>query len=373
MFGVYVHIPFCRSRCAYCDFPIVVSNGENPSTHAQYASVLEKQMFSERDLFVGREVSTIYFGGGTPSLWPSKYVAKIVNTLRASFSVTATCEVTLEANPADCTIEKLERWKAAGVTRLSIGLQSLRGSDLVTLGRDPSMGYSIQDIDRALACGFSSISVDILFGVPGQRGQDWTSALSPLLVRKIPHISIYELTWEPGTLLYHNRKLGKVRPLSPSIVAEDYVQIDGVLTQAGYQHYEISSYALPEHHSRHNTTYWHGGEYWGVGMGAASMRRNKDGTAQRWQNTKLWQAYMADSQAKEPESQESLSAVQVASDDIWLGLRTQKGVTTSVLASREKDKQWLVDSGFAKIKNGRMCPTIQGFLFHNQILARFCQ
>jgi coproporphyrinogen III oxidase-like Fe-S oxidoreductase len=239
--GVYIHYPWCRSRCPYCDFPIAVTPLEQIPHRVYLASVLE-ELELHRAAFAGRGLLSIYFGGGTPSLWPADCLAEAAATVVATFGGEPR-EITIEANPVDCTPDNLAAWRAAGIDRVSIGVQSLEASDLVALGRDHRMGEGLAAVEAARAAGFERMSADIILGAPGSRRP--MSSVVAMAERQVPHLSVYELTVEEGTPLHQRVARGEVVPESEDRLAELYLQTHELMLGNGYEHYEVSSYARP--------------------------------------------------------------------------------------------------------------------------------
>lgn len=351
-FGLYVHYPYCRVRCSYCDFPIAIARGEPP--HRDYLAAVVAELDRRAPTFAGRRLVSVYFGGGTPSLWPPECIAQVVAAARARFGGGALREVTLEANPTDCTPERIAAWRAAGVDRLSIGVQSLDPGELATLGRDHRHGDGEAAVRTALAAGMPRVSADVILGTPGGRGPG---------VRRIAaidpgHISVYELTIEPRTPLAAAVRRGALQPLSDDALAEAYERVHAVLTARGYEHYEVSSYARPGHRAVHNSLYWQGAEFLGVGAGAASFWRTPAGGV-RETNPRSVVAYL---RGKPPDRVE-LSAGDVERDRLWLGLRTADGVAGAPRALADR----LVGAGLARVDGDRILPTLRGFLFADRV------
>jgi oxygen-independent coproporphyrinogen-3 oxidase len=272
-------------------------------------------------------------------------------------------EVTLEANPIDCTAENLAAWADVGVTRLSIGVQSLVSSDLVVLGRDHRMGDGREAVERARHARFASISADLILAVPGASGEPGATELAALGPH---HLSVYELTYEPGTPLTQRLARGELSSLGDDIIADLYSGAHDRLVAMGYEHYEVSSYGRPGHRSRHNQLYWTGASYLGLGSGAASLVRLPDGGGVRRRNPRSVKRYLA---GHRDDEREVVLPSDMARDLVWLGLRTADGVEVSSLAACPGVANWLVDNGLATLLAGRIRPTLRGFL-HSDAVAR---
>lgn len=318
------------------------------------------ELAARADGFAG-ELASIYFGGGTPSLWAPDCLAAVIAAVIARYGG-APREVTIEANPTDCTAESLAAWRAAGVTRVSIGVQSLDPGELVVLGRDHRFGDGRAAVERALAAGFAT-SADFILGTPGGRGD----------VATLPadHLSIYELTIEERTAFGKRVRDGRLVPLDEDTLTTQYIRTHDRLTAAGFEHYEISSYARPGQRAVHNSLYWRGAPFLGLGVGAASLERRPDGSAVRATNPRRSAAYLA-APGIAAERVE-ISPSEMAADRAWLGLRTSDGVLEADLAPAAGVAAWLVAQGLAERRDGRICPTLRGFLMADTIAARIVQ
>lgn len=376
--GVYVHFPWCRRRCPYCDFAVEISV-EPP--HRDYLAAVLAELADEAEAFEGRDLVSIYFGGGTPSLWAPDCVAELVDSVRARFAAAGPLEITMEANPTDCHPERLAAWKTAGVNRVSVGVQSTRPDELALLGRDHRVGDGMSALGRIAAAGELLLSADFIVGVPERRlpvvGQpaersvghgdtperelDWIDALA---ASPAGHASVYELTIEEGAAFAKRVRDGRLAPRTADSLAELYVRIHHALALRGFEHYEISSYARPGQRAVHNTLYWTGGEYLGLGVGAASYRRT-DGGALRWTNQRRFAAYRGLRRADAPRL---IPADEDRADRLWLGMRTSDGVRAADLPAAITS--WLLSEGLATSHADRIQPTVRGFLFADAIADR---
>lgn len=263
MAGIYVHIPFCHSKCTYCDFYSVA----NPHLVSGYAQAVEKEWNARKSELGSEEIRTIYFGGGTPSILDLD-----------SFSAIASCfpknhleEFTIEVNPEDVNPENVLSWRRAGVNRISMGVQSLVDAELMGVGRRHSANDAIDAIRYLKANGINNISCDLIYGLPGQTLDSWTFSLSRLLEQGIQHLSAYCLSYEPGTRLYMKRERGEVKETDDEILEGMYHILCRKALAAGMEHYEISNFAIPGYCSRHNSSYWNLTPYLGLGPGAHSL------------------------------------------------------------------------------------------------------
>jgi oxygen-independent coproporphyrinogen-3 oxidase len=311
------------------------------------------------DAYAG-ELQSIYFGGGTPSLWRADCLAKAISAVKARYGEPR--EVTIEVNPTDCTADQLAAWRDAGITRISIGVQSFEPQTLVTLGRDHRFGDGRAALDRVLAAGFE-VSADFILGVPGSEQLE--------LDLRPNHLSIYELTIEERTAFGQRVRDGRMVPLPDDTLAELYTQTHERLTGEGYEHYEISSYARPGHRAVHNSLYWRGVPYLGLGVGAASLAVDGNGAGTRQTNPRRASDYLA--APGTPAEQLAVSARDMAIDRAWLALRVVDGITEEALAPARGVADWLVSESLAQRREDRICPTLRGFLLADRIAARIVQ
>ncbi|HEY5948671.1 MAG TPA: coproporphyrinogen-III oxidase family protein [Kofleriaceae bacterium] len=352
--GVYLHYPWCRKLCPYCDFAVEVGAPE----HDAYLAAIVRELDARAGRFAGRLVS-IYLGGGTPSLWRVDCIAAAIEAISARFGARkAELEITIEANPTDCDDDRLAAWRAAGINRISIGVQSLAQDELVVLGRDHRFGDGPAAVARVLAAGGFTVTCDFILGVPPRR--------RPTFIAGIDHVSVYELTIEERTAFGRRVKTGRLVPLDEDALTELYVSTHDELTAAGYEHYEISSYAKPGKRAVHNSLYWRGEPFLGVGVGAASLWLAPDGSGERATNPRRAADYMAD--PGKPAELITISPAEMAADRAWLGMRTSDGVEETRLAP--EIVRFLVDGGLAEQRAGRICPTLRGFLMADRIAAR---
>lgn len=354
--GVYLHYPWCRKLCPYCDFAVEVGAPE----HDAYLAAITDELTRRAPGFAGDLVS-IYLGGGTPALWRPDCIEAAITRIREVYGASGPLEITLEANPTDCTDENLARWYAAGVNRLSIGVQSLAQEELVTLGRDHRFGDGKAAVDRVLAHGGFTLTVDFILGVPPRRRPDFLT--------NVDHISVYELTIEERTAFGQRVKAGRFTPLDDEALTELYLETDARLTSAGFEHYEVSNYAKPGKRAVHNSLYWRGAAYLGLGVGAASLQLHSDGSAERATNPRRAADYVRAPGA--PADVVTVTPEEMRNDRLWLGMRTRDGVVEDLLPS--EITAWLVESGLAERRQGRICPTLRGFLMADRIAARIVQ
>jgi oxygen-independent coproporphyrinogen-3 oxidase len=346
--------------CPYCDFAVTTGAPD----HERYLEALLAELAARAPKFSGDLVS-IYFGGGTPSLWEPDCIARAIAAIRSTFGDRHLREVTLEANPIDCARYNCARWKSAGVTRLSIGVQSLVPDELVVLGRDHRFGDGPQAVQTALAEGGLDISCDAIMGTPiAGRTPDFETidALAGL-----DHLSVYELTIEERTSFGARVRDGRLIPLDDDVLAQLYTDVHERLVAAGFEHYEISSYARPGKRAVHNSLYWQCAPFLGLGVGAASLELDGAGGGIRATNPRKVADYYAGVSAEVVVS----SPAELAAERAWLGMRTSDGVAEDALTA--EIVRWLLDEGLATRSAGRICPTLRGFLLSNRIAARIAE
>lgn len=267
MAGIYVHIPFCGYACSYCDFYF--------TTHLNFKNDFLKALYTEIDLrksfLENQTIDTIYFGGGTPSKLTAIEITSIINKLKASFNVNPKAEITLEANPDDINIKTANEYRDAGLNRLSMGIQSFHNNELNLLGRKHSSQKAIEAVEAIRVAGFNNFNLDLIYGVPDSSIDSWRENLKQIIALNPNHISSYCLTIEEGTKLDYQVKKGRVTLPSEDIVIEQFKLLIQELNNAGYEHYEISNFAKPGKLSEHNTAYWSGAQYLGLGPSAHSF------------------------------------------------------------------------------------------------------
>ena len=270
MFGIYLHIPFCRRRCKYCDFITYAGkDGLMPGYHAALLSELHHQANTLQDL--PPQVDTIFFGGGTPSLMKGEWIEDLIACIRSDYGLAGNAEISLEANPGTLNERSIARLLNVGVNRLSIGVQSFSERDLALLGRIHNPSQAVDAVESARKVGFANVSLDLMFGIPGQSLADWQANLLQAVSLEPNHLSLYSLILEPGTQLFDEVEAGKVQPASEDLSADMYEMAMDTLVQHGYSHYEISNWSRGEDfEAKHNKVYWKNQPYLGVGAGAHS-------------------------------------------------------------------------------------------------------
>jgi oxygen-independent coproporphyrinogen-3 oxidase len=326
MAGIYIHIPFCKQKCTYCDFHF-------STTFHGYRNEMIQTLISEigaRNGYLGtQELKSLYFGGGTPSLLTKVELEQIVSAVRRSFTLLSDAEVTLEANPDDITDKNLTNWLEVGINRLSIGIQSFKESDLKWMNRAHTVQEASNCVQLAQQKGIKNISVDLIYGLPELTLDQWAEHIDRVLQMGVQHISAYCLTVEEKTALHKLVTTHKLVPAGEDDQSEQFLLLSSKLKEAGYLHYEISNFGLPGFEAVHNSNYWKGQKYLGIGPSAHSF----NGTSRRWNvsNNSLYIKNFGTEDAWFEEEQ--LSAKDQWNELILTGLRTSYGVNRSQLAS----------------------------------------
>lgn len=329
MASLYFHIPFCLRKCPYCDFVSFAADGV---PEAYVGALLKEMELRASQPAFPLQANTLYFGGGTPSLLPPAAVEKIVDQAAKLFSLHPQSEVTLEANPGTVTYENLQGYLAAGVNRLSLGVQSLDDELLKRIGRVHDADEALKSFWAARRAGFTNVGIDLIHSLPGQTHEMWQAALRQALELEPEHISAYALTVEEGTPFAAMEEKGDAAFPDDDSSARMFAAAAEVLAGAGYEHYEISNFARPGYRSHHNQTYWRRGDYIGFGVGAHSFLRKPSG-GMRWQNTESLSQYVEClRQGVLPEEGiRQLSLREAISEALFLGLRMSEGVDLSCL------------------------------------------
>jgi len=315
--NLYVHVPFCLAKCRYCDFFSVWYGSE---LVGRYLDAVDRELSLHRDIL--DTVQTLYIGGGTPSVLEENELQHLGAIISGHTILAKDCEYTVEANPATLTSEKVDILRESGVTRVSIGVQSFDDGLLSLLGRSHNVRQAEEAVKLATGV-FESFSLDLIYGIPGQSEKGWIDTIRRALEFCPPHISAYELTPEKNTPLYNDLRSGSLQEVSEDVVVQMYEICSRTLKEQGYEHYEISNYALPGRESRHNMNYWRRGEYLGIGPSAHSfvggMRKNNVPHVERY-------CEMLESGSMPLEQSQRISGEEAIREEIFLGLRTNEGI-----------------------------------------------
>jgi oxygen-independent coproporphyrinogen-3 oxidase len=377
-FGVYVHVPFCRTRCGYCDFntytasELGASAGQNHASQAGYPALVTQEVDLAAEVLpaTGTPVTTVFFGGGTPTLLAPGRLGGIIRKIDESFGLARDAEVTVEANPETVGPAELEQLRAGGVTRLSFGMQSAVPHVLRVLDREHQPGRPLDCVRWAREAGFEHVSLDLIYGTPGESDDDWRRSLAAAIEAGPDHVSAYALIVEDGTRLAAKVRRGEIAAPDDDAMADRYLIADDLLGQAGYAWYELSNWAKSEEsRSRHNLLYWTGGDWWGFGPGAHS---HVGGV--RWWNVKHPSAYAARlAGGKSPAAaREWLTAAERRMEEIMLRARLAEGLPLTLLSSaalaeseRVLDDTLIDPSAYAA---GRLVLTLKGRLLADAVI-----
>ena len=369
----YVHIPYCSRRCGYCDFntytPSELRAGGTLETVAgDYIEAVLREIEMAQVAAPGA-VPTIFFGGGTPSLLPARDLGRVITAIKERFDVAPDCEITLEANPDTVDDFKLSELLEVGFNRISFGMQSAVPHVLKTLDRTHNPENVFRAVNAARFVGFSSISVDLIYGTPGETLEDWKTSVRTALSLPIDHLSAYALIVESGTKLANQIKRGELTMPDDDLMADMYLHVDGVSELAGLSWYEISNWSKPGHQSRHNIAYWRNANWWGLGPGAHS---HLDGV--RWWNVKHPTAYkdLLFGGSNPLQEKEILNLQQKSDEAIMLAIRMRDGIAVNDLSAQQIAKvAGYCQSGHldvAQWEAGTMQLTPQGRLIADRIV-----
>jgi oxygen-independent coproporphyrinogen-3 oxidase len=319
--GIYIHIPFCKRLCAYCDFYSTMSLHDK----GDMLQALMSEMEAMRRFFPSSadESATLYFGGGTPSLYAPGELQLLIEKAREVFAVESFAELTLEANPDDLSPEYLEALLALGINRLSIGIQSFDDAHLQWMKRRHTAAQAVESVKQAKQAGFRNITIDLIYGFPSLTAAAWLYALEQALALDVQHISAYHLTIEPHTVFGKQAEKGLLQPIDDDESERQFLLLHHTLTQAGYGHYEVSNFALPGYEAQHNSAYWRQQPYVGIGPSAHSF----DGVQRRWNKANNKQYIAAMAQGLPFSEGESLTAAMRYNEYILTGLRTARGIS----------------------------------------------
>lgn len=387
--ALYIHIPFCETKCPYCDFNTYASI---ESLIPTYIDALTAEISLWGSALGNRSIATIFFGGGTPSYLPPKYIQRLLNTVRSTFSLEPDAEITLESNPGDITEERLDAWNNAGINRLSIGVQSLDDGLLEILGRRHTASEAKNAFLLARKAGLKNINLDLMYGLPHQSFTQWQQTLTDILTFKPDHLSIYCLTLEEGTPLEALIKQNALPDPDPDLAADMYELTELMTEHEGYQQYEISNWAFPGYECRHNLVYWHNKSYLGVGPGAHSYllgtRFGNIRSPRRYiQCVKDWGSHTLDGTKDQGsfrfapvETFEAINLRLEMGESMMLGLRLTEGITEAGFKERfgiplieqfGPTIRGLIDIGLLQWTTEKLTLTPRGRLLGNEVFQRF--
>lgn len=326
MSGIYIHIPFCRQACNYCNFHFATSLAKKDALVAAIQKEIALTAYGD-----GSFIHTVYFGGGTPSMLPVADVEGVLKTIRSFYLMGENAEITLEANPDDLTEDKLSAWKKAGINRLSIGVQSFFEEDLQWMNRAHNARQAKEGLALALEY-FDNVTIDLIYGTPGLTDEKWKQNVETAIRYGVPHLSCYALTVEPKTPLDKLIRQRQKADVDPEAQSRQFLLLMQWLREAGYEHYEISNFARLGKRSRHNSSYWQGKPYIGIGPSAHSF----NGLERRWNVANNQQYIDAIDKGLLPFEKEILTPVQKLNEAVMISLRTVEGIDLSKFSDMEK-------------------------------------
>lgn len=368
MAGIYIHIPFCKQACYYCDFHF----STNMESRTELVNALVTEIQLQKDYLQGENIRTIYLGGGTPSLLTPEELTFVLKSIRDEFSVNEDCEVTLEANPDDLSFPKLVSLKELGINRLSIGIQSFDDEVLKYLNRSHNSAAAVQSVQDARKAGFRNISIDLIYAIPSQSDKAWKRNITKALAVEPEHISAYSLTIEKQTVFGRWADKGKLKPSSEESAAVQMETLISMLEESGFLHYEISNFCKPGFVSRHNSSYWKQEKYLGLGPSAHSF----NGVSRQYNVSNNHIYIRSILEGKIPFESEVLSNADKVNEYIMTGLRTSWGVSISrlknefgfdLLADQKEFVSNLLNRKLATIENDIFKLTTSGRLLADKI------
>lgn len=349
MAGLYIHIPFCESKCIYCDF---YSMANNNHLIDKYIDALLVEATQRKNELNSETITTVYLGGGTPSLLSITQLSKLVNGLKKMFDFSDVEEFTIEVNPDDVTADYIQQAKSLGINRVSMGVQSFSDEDLRFINRRHTAKQTTDAIHIIKNAGIDNISIDLIYGIPGQNIEIWKNNVDTAISLSVQHISAYTLMYEDGTRLSVMRSLGKITEVDDDVVAAMYDYLVAQLKSNGYIHYEISNFALPGFHSRHNSSYWNLTPYLGLGVAAHSF----DGTIRRYNPSNLKKYLDALGEGKLFVEVENITQAEKYDEYVMLRLRTADGIDAYELTHRfgEEYYQFFIEKAIPLVSEGSL-------------------
>ena len=374
-FGIYIHIPFCKTICPFCNFNVYLSSSAD---YDELVSFLLDELRTKSVLFSDKKLVSIHFGGGTPSLLPPRLLKKILNQIERLFLVESDCEIALEINPYDNEVEEPVLFKDLGINRLSVGIQSFNNKKLKILGRNSTKESNLYFIWKISDCGFTNLSFDFIFGVDKESLKEWEEELLHLKELDIQHVSTYCLTIEKSTAFWKMRDRGDIVEVSDNIFLDMMDLTKKQLNQIGIEQYEISNYSKPLYESRHNLLYWNSDSYLGIGPGAhSSLIDIEEGKYYRWSNPKSIKQYgKLLSLKSDTLINHSLGIREYIKDTFMMGLRLKKGVNIESLnlVSSFSINQRIIDEltkqHLIVNKDNNLALTDTGFNVSNEVIFR---
>ena len=370
MAGIYIHIPFCKRRCIYCDF-FSTTQSEKKST---YIHALCQELDMRKDYLEGEDIETIYLGGGTPSQLTQKELEEIFSSLYNIYKVKENAEITLEANPDDLTPEYIHMLRTLPINRISMGIQTFQEETLKLLHRRHTAQQAIEAVKHCREAGFQNISIDLMYGLPGETLETWKEDLQQAIALHPEHISAYHLIYEEGTALWKLREQKQVEEADEDLSVTLFKTLIEELTHAGYEHYEISNFCLPGLHSRHNSSYWTGKKYLGCGPSAHSF----NGTSRQWNVASLDKYIQSIQQGELDYEIEELDIYTRYNDFVITTIRTHWGMSLSHLRSTYGENLYQyclrmakphLEQGVLEIKEDTLKLTKEGIFISDGIMS----
>ena len=370
MAGIYIHTPFCKRRCIYCDFFSTTQSEKKPA----YVHALCQELDMRKNYLEGEDIETIYLGGGTPSQLSQKELEEIFSTLYNIYKVKENAEITLEANPDDLTPEYIHMLRTLPINRISMGIQTFQEETLKLLHRRHTAQQAIEAVQHCREAGFQNISIDLMYGLPGETLETWKEDLQQAIVLHPEHISAYHLIYEEGTALWKLREQNQVEEADEDLSVTLFKTLIEELTHAGYEHYEISNFCLPGLHSRHNSSYWTGKKYLGCGPSAHSF----NGTSRQWNVASLDKYIQAIQQGKLDYEIEELDIYTRYNDFVITTIRTHWGMSLSHLRSTYGENLYQyclrmakphLEQGVLEIKEDTLKLTKEGIFISDGIMS----
>jgi oxygen-independent coproporphyrinogen-3 oxidase len=369
MSGIYIHIPFCKVKCNYCDFYKSTDlSYKNAVIHA-----IEAELALRKAYLTDKRIETIYLGGGTPSLLNKEELVALLGQIKSSFSVSSEAEITVEANPDDLTPAYLNQLSEVGFNRLSIGIQSFSDNDLKLMGRRHNAQQAVDAVKNAQGAGFGNISVDLIYGIPGMTFEQWQTNLEKVFGLNIQHLSAYHLTYHEGTPFWMKRKRGVLKEVEEEESLRQFEALIAASNEHGFIHYEISNFAVEGYYSKHNSSYWKQVEYLGLGPSAHSFNK----TTRYWNPSNIGTYLKAIEQGKTAGEFETLTTIDKFNEYLITGLRTIWGIDKAfilkefgeqILHALELNVDKLLPSGVIEVKDNRVFITKKGIFISDKIV-----
>ncbi len=370
MAGIYIHVPFCKQACYYCNFHF----STNLALQNDFTDALLKEIELRRTYLANEQIETIYFGGGTPSLLPLPAFRDILNSIYSNFSISADPEISLESNPDDMTPSNLKAWKESGINRLSIGVQSFFTDDLVWMNRAHDAQKAVEALENVITAGFENFSLDLIYGLPELTDEKWNENLGRAISLNPSHISCYALTVEPKTALYKMVQMKKTADVQPEKQVRQFLTGIRLLEAAGFEHYEISSFSKPGRRSRHNSSYWQSKKYLGLGPAAHSF----NGSSRQWNISNNAIYIKSLMEGKLHMESENLQPRDLLNEYIMTSLRTMEGLDLQKVSNQfgyekslslENNARKYIESKKIERKKEKLVLTNSGKLFADGIAA----